>query len=155
MSNGSGTWRTLTKNEWGYLFNTRSGATVNGTSGRRYTMATVNSVKGIILLPDDATFESGEAGWGTFNAASNYTTKCTTAQWSGLEAKGCVFLPAAGSRDGTSLSSVGEQGHYWSSTDDVMIINNAWFLFFRMRNVTPVNGNRYHGKCVRLVQDKN
>ena len=156
LSNGSGIWRTLTKNEWGYLFNTRSGATVNGTSGRRYTMATVNSVKGIILLPDDATFESGEAGWGTFNAASNYTTTCTTAQWSGLEAKGCVFLPAAGSRDGTSLSSVGAQGHYWSSTPHNGVSNNAYFLFFRTNTViTQVNGDRYHGKCVRLVQDKN
>ena len=41
-------WRTLTKDEWIYVFNKR-----NTSSGIRYAKATVNGVNGVILLPDN------------------------------------------------------------------------------------------------------
>jgi hypothetical protein len=59
---GSG-WRTLTKDEWGYLFESRTGdkaSTVNGTADIRFAMATVNGVKGVILFPNGGTFAADE-----------------------------------------------------------------------------------------------
>ncbi|MBP5175782.1 MAG: hypothetical protein ILP07_07725, partial [Treponema sp.] len=41
-------WKTLTHEEWDYVFNTRS-----TSSGIRYAKAKVNNVNGVILLPDD------------------------------------------------------------------------------------------------------
>lgn len=118
---GSG-WRTLTSSEWEYVFNTRaSGSAVNGTNDARYTLATINTdgtgVNGMILFPDGVIIDSGEATWGSINGASAWGTKCTTAQWAALAAKGCVFLPAAGWRDESKDPSVClGAGLYWSST---------------------------------------
>jgi len=146
-----GDWRTLTSDEWTYLFNTRnSGTTVNGTNNARYTEATINtngtSVNGIILFPDGVTIASNEAtSWGTINGTSNWGTKCTTAQWTALAAKGCVFLPAAGRRSGTTVSYATSRGYYWSSS-------NANYMNFRGSSVTPsASGTRSYGCSVRLV----
>ena len=63
---GIGTgWRTLSSDEWQYVFNTRaSGSTVNGTSNARVTHATINTdgtgVNGMILFPDGVTIAGGE-----------------------------------------------------------------------------------------------
>lgn len=164
LQNGSGTWRTLTSDEWLYLFNTRaSGATVTTTSGTtndaRYTQATINTdgtgVNGIILFPDGVTIASDEATtWGAINGSSAWGTKCTAAQWEALDAKGCVFLPAAGFREGTSVDSVGTIGLYWSSEANGP--NHAKRLYFFSNFVSPQYGNfRRYGQSVRLVQDYN
>nr|MCR5039354.1 hypothetical protein [Bacteroidales bacterium] len=161
---GSDAWRTLTDSEQGYLFDTRaSGATVNSTSNARYTEATINTdgtgVNGIILFPDGVTIASDEATtWGVINDGtdSNYGTKCTAAQWTALEAKGCVFLPAASYRYGTSVdgSSIGTYGGYWSST--TIIWHSADYLTFRYDYVYPMSGSsRIYGRSVRLVRDAN
>ena len=157
---GSG-WRTLTMDEWAYVFGTnsgdqRSGATVDETSNARYTEATINTdgtgVKGIILFPDGATFADTEATWGTINGNSAWTTTCTESQWSALEAKGCVFLPAAGYRNGSSVSSVGSYGGYWSST--AYYTSNAYYVDFYSGSLSPAsNYYRYYGFSVRLVRD--
>ena len=169
LQNGSGTWRTLNNDEWGYLFNTRNGATVTTTSGTtndaRYTEATINTdgtgVNGIILFPDGVTIASGEAtSWGDINLPSDYGTKCTIAQWAALEAKGCVFLPAAGRRytatfDPYATTVQINGGYYWSSTPDGS--DYAWDFYFWVDNVIPQNNDcpRSIGHSVRLVQDKN
>ena len=168
LSNGSGTWRTLTKAEWVYLFNTReSGATVTTTSGTtndaRYTQATINtdgtSVNGIILFPDGVTIASGEAtSWGNINSASQWTeaTKCTAAQWTDLANKGCVFLPAAGYRTNAAVFNLDTHGYYWSSTYHTPSSNEqqAWQLVFYKNYVQPEYGvGRHYGRSVRLVQD--
>ena len=126
ITNGGNTansgWRTLTKDEWEYLINTRtSGSTVNGTTNARYTHATirtnVSGVNGVILFPDGVTISADEAtAWGTINGGSAWGTRCTAEQWTALAAKGCVFLPAAGYRYGSGANSVNSQGFYWSST---------------------------------------
>ena len=157
---GSG-WRTLTSAEWTYLFNTRtSGSTVNGTSNARYTHATINTdgtgVNGMILFPDGITVASSEAtSWGTVNGNSAWGTQCTSAQWTALAAKGCVFLPAAGCRDGSSVSKVGSSdssGYYWSSA-----VNNAkraYRVNFYSDNLYPASYfYRSYGFSVRLVRD--
>ena len=120
-------WRTLTNSEWIYLLlNRASGSTVNGTNNALYTLATINTdvkgVNGLILFPDGITVAGGEAtSWGSINAVNSGSTwadatKCTSAQWTALAAKGCVFLPAAGWRDASSVKLVDSAGLYWSST---------------------------------------
>ena len=151
-------WRTLTSAEWNYVFSTRaSGATVNGTSNARYTHATINTdgtgVNGMILFPDGVTIAAGEATtWGAINDNSSWATKCTTSQWSALESKGCVFLPAAGTRNGTSVYDAGSRGYYWSSS--VRNEYRAYYVYFNSGYLLPQsNGYRYDGFSVRLARD--
>ena len=161
---GSG-WRTLTSAEWTYLFNTRtSGSTVNSTSNARYTHATINTdikygsnkgVNGMILFPDGITVANSEAtSWGTVNGNSAYATKCTSAQWAALAAKGCVFLPAAGYRYQASVGNVGSSGNYWSSSPSTSNVSYAYRVCFESGGLNPaLNNNRYYGYSVRLVRD--
>lgn len=106
-SDPAGTWRTLDTYEFYYILEGRANA------ASRRSMAKVAGVKGIILLPDNWSAPSGI----TFVAdakvysANNYTSS----QWSQMESKGAVFLPAAGSRDGTTVNSVGSYGCYWKN----------------------------------------
>ena len=152
---GSG-WRTLTKEEWEYVFNTRaSGSTVNGISNARYAQATINTdangVDGVILFPDGVTIDNSEAtSWGTINGNSEWGTKCTAAQWTALTDKGCVFLPVTGTRDGTVINAVGEHGSYWSST--YYNSNHAYHVFFYSSGLVAQNYNRCRGFAVRLVR---
>lgn len=104
MLEGYNDWRTLSKDEWVYLLDTRAtGVTVNATADARYTMATINTdgtpVTGLIIFPD-AFAGAATAGvtWGTINDKSDFATTCTAASWTALEQAGCVFLPACGQR---------------------------------------------------------
>ena len=156
---GSG-WRTLTSDEWTYLFNTRTtGGTVFGTAQARYAHATINTdgtgVNGMILFPDGVDIASTEVTTpGNVNTTSEYATKCTTAQWAALAAKGCVFLPAAGWRTGTNVSNVYIYGQYWSSSPIITINDGyAYSVFFNWENLNPAsNGSRRNGCSVRLVR---
>lgn len=165
---GSG-WRTLTNAEWGYLFNTRTtSGTVNSTSNARYTEAKIltdgtgtnyltYNICGIILFPDDfdggvSYGSEGDVTWGTINGTSAWGTTCTTAGWAALEDAGCVFLPAAGRRDGTTVGFAGSGGYYWSST--AQSATNAYNLYFCSSYVNLQNNySRCFGFSVRLVQD--
>ena len=153
---GSG-WRTLTSAEWTYLFNTRTtGGTVFGTSSARYAHATINtdgtSVNGMILFPDGVDIASTEVTTaGSVNATSAWATKCTTAQWSALAAKGCVFLPAAGYRYGTSVYNFGSYGYYWSSSPNGA--SYAYKVTFYSGVLNPADYDvREGGNSVRLVR---
>lgn len=151
-------WRTLSFSEWTYVFNTRnSGSTVNGTSNARYTYATINTdnnaVKGIILFPDDITVEgSAAASWGKINYISQ-VTECTSAQWSNLAAKGCVFLPAAGYRFETTIKGY-NSGFYWSSSSNTTDASSAYVVRFDSSDLNPAaNISRPAGCSVRLVRE--
>lgn len=175
ISNGSNTlncgWRTLSKDEWDYLLFTRSnGYAVNGTANARYTLATINtdgtSVHGMILFPDS--YSDGRTNhypnygdvdgvtWGTINftggAYDEWTTRCTTAGWAGLESKGCVFLPAAGIRNGTTVYSPNEIVYCWTSSPND---NNTAYGVHAQHTVVEVNDNlvRHGGMSVRLVRN--
>ena len=156
------TWRTLTKDEWAYVFDTReSGSTVNGTSNARYTHATINTdvksgVNGMILFPDGITVDNSEAtSWGNVNSASewNTDTKCTKDEWTALAAKGCIFLPAAGERSPSTINRSGSVGFYWSFEGGQ--INSAYLVKFQQNNLYSRNlsGTRKVGLSVRLVRD--
>lgn len=149
-------WFTLSNNEWVYLLNTRSASTVNSVADARYAKGKVNGVYGIILFPDTYTHPAGVAlpvgindvditGWN----GNNYSA----ADWTAMETAGCVFLPAAGYRNGTSVSSVGSNGYYWSSTPNGS--SKAYCLYFYMGTVDPAHDSyRRDGSSVRLVQNQ-
>ena len=128
-------WFTLSSAEWTYLFNTR---TVNGGtgSGKSYTLGQrVNNVLGVVLYPDGYT-------------GAAYTTG---SNWSTFESAGCVFLPAAGGRDGASVFDVGSVGYYWSST--AAGSSYAYGVRFLSGSVSPANSDyRRVGFSVRLVR---
>jgi len=160
ISNGSSakTWRTLTKDEWVYLINTRTGAeaaTVNETSDVRFCLATINTdadgVRGMIIFPDGATVDGTAATtWGTLNYNVLYTTEFTTEQWIALEDLGCVFLPVTGIRGSSGISNTAADGHYWSTTASSNI--RGCNLYFNHQGVRPSSGtSRYAGIGVRLV----
>ena len=149
-------WRTLTKDEWSYLFGTRqSGSSVNGVSDARYTYATVHSVHGVILFPDNVTIEHSEIdSWGSINGLSSWATVPTNDQWTALAAKGCVFLPAAGYRSMATVNNVSVGGYYWSASSYAGNANKAYSVFLKANNQgfdTP--DDRFFGFSVRLVRD--
>ena len=154
-------WRTMTKDEFVYVFNTRaSGSSVFGTANGRYTTATINTdgtgVKGIILFPDGITIAADEVTTaGTINGTSTLT-QCTKAQWAALAEKGCVFLPAAGFiLSGTGIGH-GDIADYWTSTAaDASIAYNLGLNFGAPGAVVNTAGTlRYnYGLSVRLVID--
>ena len=159
-------WRTLSKNEWDNLFTyPYRGSTVNGTNYARYTYATINTdgtgVNGIILFPDDVTFAGSEATWGTINNKSSWETKCSTAQWTALAAKGCVFLPLTGYRESHNNDSRVynlSYGYYWSSSSydngGITDYRYAYCVNFYVNGFsTAKQKQRYYGMSVRLVRD--
>ncbi|MBO6024092.1 MAG: hypothetical protein J6P83_04480 [Bacteroidales bacterium] len=149
ISNGgnqTNQWRTLSNDEWGYVFNTRS-----TSSGIRYAKAQVNNVNGVILLPDNwsssyYTLYNTNQGGASFS--SNVISSST---WTNsLQSHGAVFLPAAGCRDGTSVHDVGSRGYYWSASYNFSY--NAWNVLFDYGYLsTDVAYFRSDGQSVRLV----
>lgn len=151
-------WRTLSYSEWLYVFNTRSGSTVNGIANARYTTATINTddraVNGIILFPDGITLEGGDAtSWGKINATTQ-RTKCTSAQWANFAAKGCVFLPAAGRRHVNSVREVDDGCFYWSSSSHTTDVYAAYAASLDAGYLDPARSyTRPNGLSVRLVRE--
>gem|GEM_PF-572586 len=161
-SDPAGTWRTLTHEEWNYLISERENAS------SLYSIATVNNVAGLVLLPDnwetmtDISFTSHAAGYSTNNLSEK--------QWSQMEGAGAVFLPAAGYRNYKYLFDVG-LGFYWSSSYSTLWpefpnnkVERAFILLFGETNSGyPVITNsgepvitdtqRAWGMSVRLVKD--
>lgn len=144
------TWRTLTKDEWEYLLNSRPNA--SSLKG----VAQVNGVNGLILLPDKwtcpsgITFNSGyHSEWGVDYYAAYQTFSAN--QWSKLEAAGAVFLPAAGERGGSRVTNVRTGGYYWSATEYDSY--DAFFLYFYSDEANMFINGRCLGRSVRLVKD--
>ncbi len=147
ISNGGNepnTWRTLSRSEWYYLLNSRTGASASGS---------VNGVHGLILLPDNWTtpegcpFRSGINGW----SRNIYTL----AQWTMMEEAGAVFLPAAGYRIGTDINGAWEsEGYYSSSTPGYNgHVGQMYFGGYIARTDSYQYCNQ--GRSVRLVRDSN
>ena len=158
ISNGGcrpGMWRTLSRQEWDTLLNYRT-----TSSGVRFAYATVNGAQGLIIVPDNWS-TSIYALSGT-NTASAYTSNViTSSQWAALENAGCVFLPAAGSRGGSSVYDVGYSGIYWTSThlDSACAYGVSGCVYGMAFDgggsyLPSIDGYyRYWGKSVRLVRD--
>ena len=149
ISNGGGSsWRTLTKDEWTYLINTRK----DGSGKLLYGEGMVgNCTPGLIILPDD--WETYKPNLPFTPGASSWSNAYSYSEWSLMEAAGAVFLPAAGYRYGTSINNVGLYGDYWSSSYNSS--SKACHLYFSSGNVIPSSGDdgRCYGMSVRLVSE--
>ncbi len=155
ISNGGGQenqWRTLTKEEWVYVINTRS-----TTSGIRYAKAIVNNVKGLLLLPDNWNASIHPLNnTNVFN--SHYSDNVISASdWNIMQTVGVVFLPASGGRLGSNVFSYSEpndpnaQAIYWSSTHKD--VDGAYFVNISNASLSPsYNQIRYYGLAVRVVR---
>ena len=156
-------WRTLTADEWDYLFNSRpSGAEVNGVKNARYARATLavgsGSVNGILLFPDG--YAGGTPAGVVWNDAVNaastggweHAAAVSAAGWDALEAKGCVFLPAAGYRSGATVLGPDTYGYYWSAS--AADLQHAYKLEFGGAGLDPSAAcDRFLGLAVRLVKE--
>ena len=129
-------WFILTKDEWEYLLNTRPMANPNGL---RYVRASIKDgdqmIPGLILFPDAEELSTETNIAAAFNACGGVVSPYTDSfenyiekskwdefalMWFSLPSyNGLVFLPAAGSRDGTTIkyNSTGNNvaGFYWTS----------------------------------------
>lgn len=157
--NDGNVWRTLNKDEWTHLLSSRNGGTANGTSKARHTYATITdlSVDGFILFPDGVTIGADEVtSWGNINGDSGSTkTQCTSAQWTALELKGCVFLPATGHRRYFSSKwELVSDNYYWSSS--YRGGTNEQAVAKGLNSITGESGvKRQRGCAVRLVHNVN
>ena len=146
------TWRALSHAEWLYLINNRTTTTNLPTPNARYAKAMVNGTYGVIVFPDTYTHpygipspmginQTGDSGWN----GNNYTTS----QWDEMESAGAIFLPAAGRRNGSSLTNVNEQGRYWTTDRNS---NTGKFIYFTNTSFRLNDGiSVFNGQSVRPV----
>ena len=141
--NEAGLWRTLSKDEWLYLFHDRA------DYDKLFGWGKVAGVSGVILLPDNWVKPSGVSFWSYSEGNANdhiSDNTYTASQWQKMEDAGAVFLPAAGYRTGDD----GSYGTYWSSTQDGS--DRTYKLYFHASRLGPQYGSyRYLGRSVRLV----
>ena len=85
----------------------------------------------------------------------NYTGAVYSgSNWASFEAAGCVFLPAAGWRDGTTIkNSINDRGYYWSTTPSNATA--AKRMFFAGGLELTGDNSRAFGFSVRLVYNAN
>ena len=149
----AGTWRTLTSSEWYYLLNTRN--VTKRFAKVALTIGNNTIVNGLVLFPDSYNFDDGLVCNQTdlgYEGQEN-SNILTLGQWQLMEAEGAVFLPAAGCREGTSPSSVGGTGYYWSSSRDV---GGARALRFANGNMAFDSSPAvYYGNSIRLCSNIN
>ncbi len=151
ISNGGNTehiWRTLTSAEWVYVFKHRE-----TPSGIRYAKASIGSVNGMILLPDDWDASFFELNTPNQQNARFDSNEISFDEWKNvLEPLGAVFLPAAGYRNKTTVYRVNNLGTYWASTGG----NETKAYYVNIQNTSFDPGtyeSRHYGYSVRLVQD--
>ena len=151
--NMENSWRTLTEDEWDYVLNTRS-----TTSGIRYTMANVNGVNGVVLVPDIWN-DSSYFLFDTSLFGGQYSDNVISSeQWVSLEEHGAVFLPAAGRHYGDEITNAEKWGNYWSAS--CYIYTGYQYYYYYASHIEFVApyidcyfSCRNYGESVRLVKD--
>lgn len=136
-------WRSLTKDEWLYLLNSRNG------HSDKWGMGMIEGTNGIILLPDSWVAPSIDhcpafvAGAGNGYSTNEYDAD----EWEYMEKAGAVFLPKTGWRNAKRVFSQGD-GFYWTSSACYSLsFDGSGF------SVTENTSNRWRGYAVRLVKD--
>ena len=138
---GSEKWRTLTKEEWEYLF----------SNNTKYGPATVAGCAGVVLLPDSFSDPNKNGGSGAFVSASNagvYTDNVYSAEnWKAMEYAGAVFLPAGGCFLGGSFDYYlsGDMGYYWTSTPNTNGSTKAYYFSFLQYVCEVRSGDTHSG----------
>ena len=125
---GNSNWYTPNHSEIQYLLYGRSADTVCGVSNARWFKGRINTegstyINGLFLIPDIFTWPETVAaipGESINSKSAGYSAATfSNAEFKILEKAGIVFLPAAGSRDGSagssSVSAVNTEGFYWTS----------------------------------------
>lgn len=150
ISNGGNVenkWRTMSSIEWDYVLNAR-----NTSSGIRYVLAQIDTIGGVLLLPDNwnsTTYNLNEINNGIASYSSNVISKT---DWENIfEDLGAVFLPAAGYRNATSIYNTGLQGRYWTASSNGT--NQAKELSFAQNSFNITTTGRARGLSVRLVSN--
>ena len=143
--NQSGQWRTLSKEEWEYVFDKRV-----TSSGARFAHAVVNGVLGTVLFPDD--WDASVYTFTQVNAkhvfGASTTNVISETDWHALHYQcGLVFLP-----------NYQRAGLYWSSscnnTYDEYGLNCAYSVANAAGTiVVGVNDFRHQKEFVRLVRN--
>ena len=111
-------------------------------------------------------YDAATANWGgdwrmpTYDELNELRKRCTWT-WTtqngvkGYKVEGpngnSIFLPAAGYRDGSSLSRAGSLGYYWSSTPSVGNDSFAYYLYFGSSKHGMDYGSRSDGQSVRPI----
>ena len=113
IANAATGYRTLTSDECIELM----------SNLRKYNhsgLATVNGVRGVVMLCDKWTLPSGCTFTPIPQDSDTYTdwnsNTYTAEQWAAMEAAGAVFLPCAGQRNGTLTDLVNVYPFYWLSS---------------------------------------
>ena len=153
ISNGMGyQWHALNDMEWRYLIAYRE-----TESGILYAAATVNGVKGLILLPDNWDASVYAFVGYNYNQSTFDTHFITESEWETLESHGAVFLPAAGLRYETTVHTVQEAGMYWagpSTPSGLPLWGYVFYVqFYGSSPELPNYCDRGCGLSVRLVRD--
>lgn len=151
VSNGGNTtniWRTLTKEEWDYVINTRV-----THSSIRFAKARVNNVNGVVLVPDNWSRDLFHLNNTNSEDASFDSNIISASQWVTLQNVGAVFLPVTGLRVGINVHYASIDGLYWSSSCALNV--NAYFFSFSRTHLSSnvIGGGRFIGYSVRLVRD--
>lgn len=144
--NSPNSWRTLTHDEFIYLYSERPNA------AHLYARATVCGVHGLVLLPDNwdevslLQIERASQTWGG--------NIFTDVEWREYERLGAVLLPVTGFREYRSVKSVNAVGTYWTST--ACGASQALTIHFSDERVqNHASHGRHYGYSVRLVKDVN
>lgn len=150
-------WRTLTMEEWQYLFNKRS-----PTGEPYYANLCFNGKIYLALLPDNWDFSSMNLNYGA-GWAYGYVNHITLSDWNNnFEPKGVVLLPPAGgyyySSSGNYVYEDIHWGNYYSSTVFFDSYDNNYYVFGidYGEDSNAVNNSlyrRWDRNSVRLVQD--
>ena len=101
-----------------------------------------------LLLPDVWKQPSGVSF--VPSAEHFYLNEYTEEQWIVLASQGAVFLPAAGHREGTSVTLVQLYGSYWASTVNA---DHSHVLVIQPDLAEMGNHAAFFGYSVRLVKD--
>ena len=153
-------WRTLTKDEWVYLFHDRQNAE------NLIAYGTIEDIRGIIILPDNWSTPDGlnfvaestngmiwnESYYDNTSGGGNYSNVYNAIDWLLMEKNGAIFLPAAGVKEHGIANFAGHNGIYWSST--LYDNTNAYHVHFAWNYIRPQNYYyKSNGLSVRLVKD--
>ena len=148
-------WRTLTYDEWEYIWNRRENArALRGIA--TFSDGLSNYTNGYIFLPDDADYKELGFNPGTKDWDDNrlhFDSKVLQA--------GAVFLPAAGESGvimvndvpvGRDVYLIPSTCHYWASTPYGEEYASALYITKEHGQVDKIN-DRWCGYSVRLVRD--
>ena len=151
--NEAGIWRTMSLNEWDYLVNGRQDATY------KRSLATVNEVRGFILLPDAWILPSGVDFYA--NVSDFETNTYDASHWAIMENAGAVFFPSTGVRyqNGTSVVYSCDPNYpsmcYWASNcnSSSNYYSNESASSIAFPDCMWCSEARPNGLSVRLVQN--